>query len=143
MSKKLLAVLALTAATIAAPLVTAANAQHGINRGPYIGDGHRHARKHFVRTRGFIRTPVINRRIRIQARRIRVGRYNGSLTLRETRRLRTGLRLIQSARRFALLDRHVSFAERRRIHRMLDRNSRRIARYRNNRNDRYNRHSYF
>ena len=77
-------------------------------------------------------TPGINRRIRRQNRRIERGRSLGDLTRFEYRRLKFKLFQIRMVRRYAKFDGYVSRGERRRLHRMLDRNSRRIRRLRNN-----------
>lgn len=73
-------------------------------------------------------TPVIDRRIANQRRRIRRGRRVGRLTRIEAVRLRSRLFAIRSVRRFARLDGRVTRAERRRMIQMLDTNSKRIRR---------------
>jgi hypothetical protein len=115
-------------ATLASPLSVAANAAPAA-AGFAKAAG---APQLLVRAR-FSATPGINRRIRRQARRIRRGRYDGSLNRYEARRLRRGLRRIQRARLVALSDGFVSRYERRRLHHRLDHNSRRIWRLRHNR----------
>ena len=77
-------------------------------------------------------TPGINRRIRRQNRRIHRGRRVGDLTRFEFRKLKFKLFQIRMVKRYAKIDGYVSRGERRRLHRMLDRNSRRINRLRNN-----------
>ncbi|MGI9523192.1 MAG: hypothetical protein ACR2PG_16260 [Hyphomicrobiaceae bacterium] len=77
-------------------------------------------------------TRHIDRRIRRQNKRIRKGRRVGDLTVFEYRRLRFRMFQIRNARRLVKLDGVVSFRERRRLHRLLDRNSDRIRRLRNN-----------
>ena len=126
MLKKSILVAAMAVAAVAAPLATSANAQSGFGIGPGYGG---HGR--FVRAR-WTGTPRINHRIRRQARRIRRGRMTGSLNRFEARRLRAGLRHIQLVRIEAVRDGFVSRFERRRLHRKLDRNSRRIWRLSHN-----------
>ena len=111
---------ALGALVLAAPLTTSAQAQSS-----------RHYGYHDVR-HGNTYTPGIDRRIRRQNRRIRRGRDFGDLTRGEYFRLKYRLFRIKNARRYAKIDGYVSRGERRRLHRMLDRNSRRINRLRNN-----------
>ena len=77
-------------------------------------------------------TPGIDKRIDRQKRRIRRGRRSGDLTFGEFQRLKFGLMRIRMARQFAKIDGHVSRHERRRLHRLLDRHSRKINRLRNN-----------
>ncbi len=77
-------------------------------------------------------TPRIDRRIRRQHRRIRRGRRMGNLTRREYRRLMFALFNIRTERHFAKRDGFVSFRERARLNRMLDRNGRNIRRMRRN-----------
>lgn len=126
MFKKPFIAAAMSLAALAAPLSVA-------NAAPVAaGFAKAGAPQLLVRAR-FTATPGINRRIRRQARRIRRGRYDGSLNRREARRLRRGLYRIQRARLIALRDGYVSRYERRRLHRRLDRNSRRIWRLRHNR----------
>ena len=77
---------------------------------------------------GSIATPRINRRIANQIRRIRRGYNSGRLSRFQTARLRGRVFAIRSALRFARFDGDVSRHERRRLVRMLNRNSRRINR---------------
>ena len=70
--------------------------------------------------------PLIERRIFNQNRRIRIGRFDGSIDRWEARRLRAGLGTIRWQLREARYDGRITRHERRRLHQMLDRNSRRI-----------------
>ncbi len=118
----------LGALVLTAPLAANAQSKHD-----YLGFGLHHTK--FGAKHGAVYTPGINRRIRRQNRRINRGRRLGDLTRFEYRKLKFKLFQIRMARRYAKIDGHVSRGERRRIHRMLDRNSRRIFRLRHN--DRY------
>ena len=77
---------------------------------------------------GSIATPRINRRIANQIRRIRRGYNRGRLSRFQTARLRSRVFAIRTALRFARFDGDVSRHERRRLNRMLNRNSQRINR---------------
>ena len=77
---------------------------------------------------GSVATPRINRRIRNQMRRIRIGRETGRLSRFKSIRLRGRVFAIRSALQFAKLDGHVARYERRRLTGMLNANSRRIRR---------------
>ena len=77
---------------------------------------------------GSVATPRINRRIRNQMRRIRIGRETGRLSRFKSVRLRSRVLAIRSALQFAKLDGHIARYERRRLNRMLNANSRRISR---------------
>lgn len=77
---------------------------------------------------GSVATPRINRRIRNQMRRIRLARETGRLSRFRAVRLRGRVFAIRSALQFAKLDGHVTRYERRRLNRMLNRNSDRIWR---------------
>lgn len=92
-----------------------------------------HAKGHIVVARARFATPGINRRIHRQANRIRVGIRRGDLTRNEARRVRSNLRNIRQTLRRARRDGLVTGHERRRITGMLNRNSRAIARLKNNR----------
>jgi len=89
--------------------------------------------QHIQLARAGIATPGIRNRIQRQNRRIRRGIETGRLTWRETRIVRSGLHRVRRALRRARADGFVTRGERIRIHRMLDRNSSRIARLANNR----------
>ncbi|MGI9425308.1 MAG: hypothetical protein ACR2PA_19100 [Hyphomicrobiaceae bacterium] len=93
--------------------------------------GSRHFDREEIRI-GNTFTPGIDKRIKRQRKRIRRGRRSGDLTFGEFQRLRFGLARIRAARQFAKFDGHVSRNERRRLHRMLNRHSRKINRLRNN-----------
>ena len=77
---------------------------------------------------GSVATPRINRRIRNQMRRIRIGRETGRLSRFKSIRLRGRVFAIRSALQFAKLDGHVARHERHRLTKMLNANSRRISR---------------
>ena len=113
---------------LAAPITSTANAQTGF--GAYTRSFV--TPDHLILRVRHTATPRINRRIRRQSRRIRRGRRDGSLTRYEARRLWSGLRRIQFARLRAASDGIVTMRERFRLHRKLDRNSRRIWRLRHN-----------
>ena len=74
-----------------------------------------------------VHTPRINQRIQNQRQRIRKGVRIGDLTRPQARRLRERLADIRDAKRQFARDGHISWRERRRLRRMLRRNSRRIA----------------
>jgi hypothetical protein len=86
----------------------------------------------FQLARAGLATPGIHRRIHNQQRRIRRGVISGRLSRRETRIVRSGLHRVRRALRRARADGFVTRPERIRIHRMLDRNSHRIARFADN-----------
>ena len=117
-----LAFAAATAFALLVPAATVANAQPGDIQ--------------FVRHSSAY-APGIERRIVRQRKRIRRARRDGSLTWWEARSLRFRLAGIRSELRFASLDGEVTRHERRHLHRMLDRNSRRIVRFCNNDRVRY------
>ena len=75
-----------------------------------------------------VATPGIDRRLNRQTRRILRGFRRGRLSERAVRRLMYRVTDIRLERTFAAIDGHVSRFERRRLRRMLDRNSRRIRR---------------
>ena len=77
-------------------------------------------------------TPNIDERIANQERRIRRGRARGELTRTEWLRLRGRIITIKSVRQVARLNGSVNLKERRRLRRMLNTNSARINRLRNN-----------
>ena len=77
---------------------------------------------------GSIATPSINRRIRNQMRRIRIGRQTGRLSRFKSMRLRGRVFAIRSALQFAKLDGRVARRERLRLNAMLNANSNRIRR---------------
>ncbi len=108
---------AATALALLVPAATAANAQPGDVQ--------------FVR-HSSVYTPGIERRINRQKKRIRHARLNGSLTWLQARRLRSRLANVRRELWLASMDGKVTRYERQHLHRMLDRNSRRIARLRNN-----------
>ena len=111
------ALAAATALALLMPAATSANAQPG--------------HPQFVR-HSSVYTPGIERRIHRQKKRIRHARLNGSLTWLQARRLRRRLANVRRELWLASMDGNVTRYERRHLHRMLDRNSRRIARMRNN-----------
>lgn len=76
--------------------------------------------------------PGIIRRLRRQNRRIRAGLDDGLLTRDELDRIRVRIERIESALRRARSGGEISWRERRRIHRMLKRSSRLIARLKQN-----------
>jgi hypothetical protein len=73
-------------------------------------------------------TPGVDQRLRNQRRRIRHARRNGWLTRFEARRAHSALIRIHQAKRWAASDGVIERIERRWMHQMLDRNSRRIRR---------------
>ncbi|MEL6299837.1 MAG: hypothetical protein AAFQ45_14825 [Pseudomonadota bacterium] len=77
---------------------------------------------------GRVSTPGIDRRIRRQTRRVLTGFFNGRLNERQVRRLMHRLTDIRLQRTFAARDGRATRTERRQLHRMLDRNNRRIRR---------------
>lgn len=81
----------------------------------------------------FRRVAIVNRRIANQHRRIRRAARQGRLTWPEARRVRFELSHIRGFRARYLRDRRLSVREFRHLRRLLDRNSRRIARLANNR----------
>lgn len=108
-----IALAAATAFAIVVPAATAANAQPG--------------EVHFVR-HSSVYAPGIDRRINRQRKRIRHARRDGTLTWWQARRLSFRLANIRSELRFASMDGKVTRYERRYLHQILDRNSRRIER---------------
>ena len=84
-------------------------------------------------------TPLINRRMKKQIRRIRNGRSAGKLTRHEARFLRSSLQEIRFRKRLAARDGVITRGERFRLHSMLDRNSLRIKRLKRNRNTSFGR----
>lgn len=78
------------------------------------------------------RTPRIEARERLQYLRYRQGVRKGDLTRHEARILRRGERRIRFHEALAKADGRVTFTERRRLNRELDRESRRIHRLRHN-----------
>lgn len=127
MFRKSFVVAAISLAALAAPMAIPANANPAL-----VGIAKAAGELQLLVRARHSATPGISRRIRRQARRIRRGRIDGSLNRYEARRLRHGLRRIQQARLAAVRDGYVSRFERRRLHRRLDRNSRRIWRLRHN-----------
>ena len=117
-----LALAAATAFALLVPAATVANAHAG--------------NVQFAR-HSSVYAPGIERRIVRQRQRIRRARRDGSLTWWEARSLQFRLAGIRSELRFASLDGNVTRHERRHLSRMLDRNSRRIARFCNNDRVRY------
>jgi len=112
-----LALAAATALALLVPATTAANAKPN--------------EAHFVR-HSSVYTPVVDRRIDRQRKRIRHARRDGSLTWWEAQKLRSRLAGIRRELRYASLDGKVTRYERRHLNRMLDRNNRRIVRMCNN-----------
>ncbi len=112
-----LALAAATAFAFLVPAATAANAQPGDVQ--------------FVR-HSSVYAPGIDRRIVRQRKRIRHAWRDGSLTWWEAQKLRSRLAGIRRELRYASFDGEIARYERRHLHKMLDRNSRRIARYCNN-----------
>jgi hypothetical protein len=78
------------------------------------------------------RSPGINRRERRQVRRINQGVKSNELTPREARTLRAHERDIRADERVAKSDGKLTVAERRRLHREMNQNSRRIYRLKHN-----------
>lgn len=122
---------AAAAALVALPMVGAAEAKPGAKRGERevvfverAGPFHRVAARRQAR----VATPVINRRLDRQSRRINAGRRIGDLTRFEALRLRGRLAAIRASLRFARIDGQVSPRERRHLNRMLNTNSERIVR---------------
>jgi len=130
-SLKTLILGAACAAMVALPMVGAAEAKPGTNRGDrevvFVkrdGPSHRVSALNAMR----VATSGINRRLDRQSRRIRAGRLFGNLTRFEALRLRGRLAAIHASLRFARIDGRVSPRERHHLNRMLDTNSERIAR---------------
>lgn len=84
----------------------------------------------------FANTPHINRREYREQQRIRQGARSGELTRRETARLEAQQGRIRGYEWYAKSDGHVSYAERRRLDRMLDRANRDIYRQKHDGQDR-------
>ena len=84
----------------------------------------------------FANTPYINRREHREQQRIRQGMRSGELTRREAGRLEAQQGRIRGYEWYAKSDGHVSWAERRRLDRMMDRSSRDIYRQKHDRQDR-------
>ena len=84
-------------------------------------------------------TPLVTKRLERQGRKIRNGRNAGKLTRQEAAYLRSNLREIRFRKRLAARDGVVTRRERLRLHAMLDRNSVRIKRLKNNRNNTFGR----
>jgi hypothetical protein len=78
------------------------------------------------------RTTVINQKQHVQERRINRGVRSGALTRNETSRLRTREQHINTDKRIARADGHVSTAERRHLRREENRTSRAINRHKHN-----------
>ncbi|HKP86625.1 MAG TPA: hypothetical protein VJZ26_11040 [Blastocatellia bacterium] len=81
-------------------------------------------------------TPYINRRERVEQRRINQGIRSGELTRREAVRLEGQQSRIRVAERFARADGHVTRCERSRLDHMLGRASRDIYRQKHDSQDR-------
>lgn len=161
MSIKKIALTAIAAAALMAPTLSAANAHHIDKKRTHASDRYddhdKYDRKrglgkanrydkydnyddyvaakrrklHLTKT-GNIRTPGILKRMERQRDRIRAGRKNGDLTWREARRLRKGIRRVRRALHRARYDGNVTGYERRELRDMLNDNSKRINRLRNN-----------
>jgi hypothetical protein len=134
-------IVATTAAfALLAPLAGSAIAKsehNGFGRGHYSKGPQDHATP--IRARGSfyhgkVRTPFIDQRIERQTNRIQRGRYAGRLTRFEALRLKSRLFAIRSAREIARVDGKVTYAERRRLMNLLDRNSSRIKKLARNDN---------
>ena len=122
---------AAAAALVALPMAGAAEARPGVKRGERevvfverAGPFHQIAARRAAR----VATPVINRRLDRQARRISAGRRIGDLTRFEALRLRGRLAAIRASLRFARIDGQVTPRERHHLNRMLNTNSERIVR---------------
>ena len=87
-------------------------------------------KKHGYRDHYFVDTPVIDRRIRNQYRRIQVAWHAGELARPQLRRLRRELTRIEGFKYDFASDGVITRYERHRLLRMINRNSRRIARAR-------------
>lgn len=82
-------------------------------------------------------TPKADKRQDIQKERIREGVQSGELTRRETRKLAKEQRHIRRVERRAEADGKITARERAKLDRKQDRASRKIARTKNNRRERY------